>query len=87
MTESTSLALPDKQLVKPWALGILKWAWSLGRRKSQSIIKTFAPVWASMKAVLIAVVVLPSEGWLEVTRIVLGAWPADESSREVRRWR
>ena len=39
-----------------------------------------------MNAVLIAVVVLPSEGWLEVTRIVFGGCPADKSS-EVRRCR
>ena len=40
-----------------------------------------------MNAVLMAVVVLPSEGWLEVTRIVFGGVPADESSSDVRRWR
>src|SRR3982751_6267325 len=87
MTASTSLALPDRQLVKPCAFGILKCACSLGRRKSQSIIKTFAPVCASMKAVLMAVVVLPSEGWLEVTRIVRGAVPADDNNSDVRKWR
>ena len=27
---------------------------------------------------LTAVVVLPSEGWLEVTSTVLGGWPADD---------
>src|SRR5216683_78771 len=40
-----------------------------------------------MNPVLMAVVVLPSEGWLEVTRIVFGGVPADESSSDVRRWR
>src|SRR6185295_11470822 len=57
------------------------------RRKSQSIIRTSAPVCASINAVLIAVVVFPSEGWLDVTRIVFGGCPAEESRSEVRRWR
>src|SRR5205823_13151672 len=35
----------------------------------------------------IAVVVLPSEGWLEVTRIVRGAVPAEDSNNDVRRCR
>ena len=48
---------------------------------------TSAPVCANIKAVLIAVVVLPSEGWLEVTRIVFGGWPAEDNNREVRKWR
>jgi hypothetical protein len=38
-----------------------------------------------MNAVLIAVVVLPSEGWLDVTRIVLGGVPAEESKSDVRK--
>src|SRR6266550_6275156 len=87
MTESISLASPDRQLVKPRAFEILKCACRRGRRKSQSMISTSAPVWARVNAVLIAVVVLPSEGWLEVTRIVRGAVPADESKSDVRRWR
>ena len=36
-----------------------------------------------MNAVLIAVVVFPSDGWLEVTRIVFGGCPADESNSEL----
>ena len=51
------------------------------------MIKTSAPVWASITAVFTAVVVLPSEGWLEVTRIVFGACPAVESNSDVRRCR
>src|SRR5712691_11827550 len=51
------------------------------------MIRTSAPVWASINAVLMAVVVLPSEGWLEVTRIVFGGVPAEESSNDVRKWR
>src|ERR1051326_2049406 len=60
---------------------------SRGRRRSQSIIKTSAPVCASMKAVLIAVVDFPSEGWLDVTSIVFGGWPADDNNNDVRKWR
>ena len=63
----------------------MNWACSRGRRRSQSMIRICAPVWANMKAVLIAVVVLPSEGWLDVTRIVFGGVPADESKSDVRR--
>src|SRR6185437_13248089 len=66
---------------------MLKFACSRGRRKSQSIISTSAPVCASMNAVLMAVVVLPSDGWLEVIKMVLGGLPADESNSEVRRCR
>ncbi len=73
--------------MRPRLFGRLKCACKRGRRKSQSIIKTCAPVWANMKAVFIAVVVLPSDGWLEVTRIVLGGVPADESKSDVRKWR
>ena len=40
-----------------------------------------------MKAVLMAVVVLPSDGWLDVTRIVRGAVPADDNNSEVRKCR
>src|SRR5205823_3713916 len=84
---SSSGNSPERWLVKPRTFEILKFEWSRGRRKSQSMISTSAPVWANMKAVLIAVVVLPSDGWLEVTRMVLGAWPAEESSNDVRKWR
>jgi hypothetical protein len=38
-----------------------------------------------MKAVLMAVVVLPSEGWLDVTRIVFGGCPADDNNNDVRK--
>src|SRR5678815_3492664 len=78
---------PESQLVKPRVLGTSKCACKRGRRRSQSTIKTSAPVCASMNAVLIAVVVLPSEGWLEVTRIVFGGCPADDKSSEVRKCR
>src|SRR4026208_1869991 len=78
---------PDSPFVKPLPFGTSKCACNLGRRRSQSTIRHSAPVWASMNAVLIAVVVLPSEGWLDVTRIVFGGCPADERSNEVRKWR
>src|SRR5438045_4166404 len=87
MTESISLASPDKQFVNPRAFEILKCACSRGRRRSPSMIRTWAPVCARMKAVLIAVVVLPSEGWLEVTRMVRGAVPAEDNNSDVRRCR
>src|SRR4028118_1436614 len=47
-----------------------------GRRRSQSSIKTSAPVCASMTAVLTAVVVLPSDGWLDGTGMVFGGGAA-----------
>src|SRR3989442_6958535 len=78
---------PESQLVSPTELDTSKCACSLGRLRSQSMISTSAPVWANMNAVLIAVVVFPSDGWLEVTKMVLGAWPAEERSNEVRKWR
>jgi hypothetical protein len=38
-----------------------------------------------MNAVLIAVVVFPSDGWLEVTRIVFGGCPAEDNNNDVRK--
>jgi hypothetical protein len=40
-----------------------------------------------MNAVLMAVVVFPSEGWLDVTRIVFGGCPAEDNKSDVRKWR
>ncbi|MCV4860559.1 hypothetical protein OFB63_31410, partial [Escherichia coli] len=54
---------------------------------SASMIKTLAPVWARLIAVFVAVVVLPSDGRLEVINRDFGAWPALESRIEVRSWR
>src|SRR5688572_28415951 len=78
---------PERKLVSPRVFDKLKFACIRGRLRSQSMIRTSAPVWASMNAVFTAVVVFPSEGWLEVTRIVRGGLPADDSSSDVRRWR
>src|SRR2546430_6896331 len=54
---------------------------------SQSMINTLAPVCASEMAVLTAVVVLPSDGTLLLTRIVLGGLLALERSNDVRNCR
>src|SRR3954470_414541 len=51
------------------------------------MIKTFAPVWARLIAVFVAVVVFPSEGRLDVINRDFGARPAVESKIDVRRWR
>src|SRR4026208_345494 len=81
---STSLS-PESHVVRPFELGTSNCACNRGRRRSQSMIRTSAPVCASMNAVLMAVVVFPSDGWLEVIRMVFGGWPADESNSEVRK--
>src|SRR5918911_954059 len=78
---------PERKFVTPFVFGIPKCAWMRGRRRSQSRTSTSAPVCASIVAMLTAVVVLPSEGWLDVTSTVLGGCPAEESSSDVRRWR
>src|SRR5689334_19879167 len=78
---------PDSHVVKPFELLTSNCVCSRGRLKSQSMIKTSTPVCASMNAVLMAVVVFPSEGWLDVTRIVFGGCPAEDNSNDVRRWR
>src|ERR1043165_8116328 len=78
---------PESHVVRPFELLTSNCVCSRGRRKSQSMIKTSTPVCASMNAVLIAVVVFPSEGWLDVTRIVFGGCPADDNSSDVRKWR
>src|ERR1043165_1268072 len=78
---------PESHVVSPLALESPNCVCSRGRRKSQSIIKTCAPVCASMNAVLMPVVVFPSAGWLEVIRIVFGGLPADDKSNDVRRCR
>ena len=54
---------------------------------SASTIRTLASVWARLVAMLIAVVVFPSPGKLEVTSKVFGARPALDKSTEVRNWR
>src|SRR5690606_5972688 len=51
------------------------------------MIKTFAPVWAKLIAVLVAVVVLPSAGRLDVIRSVFGGCPAVERRIDVLSWR
>src|SRR6185369_15621060 len=78
---------PESQVVSPLAFESPNCACSRGRRRSQSIIKTCAPVCASMNAVLIPVVVFPSAGWLDVIKIVFGGFPADDKSKEVRKCR
>ena len=77
----------ERIVLRPSRLFRWKIECSRGRRMSASMTRTFAPVWARLRAAFTAVVVFPSAGMLEVTSRVFGAWPADESNTEVRRWR
>ncbi|MEZ5424098.1 MAG: hypothetical protein R2682_13530 [Pyrinomonadaceae bacterium] len=45
------------------------------------------PFGARLIAVFVAVVVLPSDGRLDVIKSDFGAWPAVESRIDVRSWR
>ena len=74
----------DRIVLRPRRLSVPKIPWSRGRRISASMTSTLAPVCARLIAVLTAVVVLPSDGTLDVMRSVFGARPAVESSTEVR---
>src|SRR6185369_14682714 len=73
----------DRSELRPTALLRSKIECSRGRRISQSITKTLTPVCARLIAVFMAVVVLPSEGTLEVIKRVLGGFPAVDKRMDV----
>src|SRR6266567_9253931 len=84
---SASETSRERSELKPRSVFRLKIDGRRGRRMSASIIKTFAPVWARLIAVLTAVVVLPSDGILDVTSNVRGGLPAVDNSIDVRKCR
>ncbi len=56
---------------------------TFGRRRSASINSTRVSPWARMQAVLVEMVVLPSEGVALVKTMYFGGLPVVESSSEV----
>jgi len=81
---SLIVQLPTRMFAIPRSRGILNTRWSLGRLRSQSMIRTRLPACAMVMARLAAVIVFPSDGAALVTRIVCGAASAAEKSRLVR---
>ena len=66
------MAPPSNHAIRPSSLVSLKWRCSIGRRMSQSMSRTFLPWRAKEPARLQLIIVLPSPGMVEVTRIDLG---------------
>ena len=69
------LFLPTRNEDKPEMFFFLKILCILGFLKSPSINTTFLPNWQNDTARLIALVVLPSEGFVLEIEIILGGFP------------
>ena len=77
--------MPERKVLIPCSALIPKASASEGLRMSRSTMRVRAPVWASAIAVLAAVVLFPSPGKADVTRMVCGGLPEWERRSAVRR--
>jgi len=84
---SLNCASPIRTVVRPTPPSTFRYLATFGRRRSASISSTRSPPAASVEAVLIAVVVLPSPGIEDVTTIERLPWSSPRNCRLVRRLR